>query len=246
MNMGFKIFPAIDLRGGNCVRLLRGDYSEETVYGMTPVDQALLFQEAGSSWVHIVDLDAALSGDPINYSIIKEIAGVLDIPIQVGGGIRSESEARNMFAVGVERVVIGTVAIENPNVVRKASQYGRVAVGLDVWGDEIATHGWTRRTGVSLVEGMRKYSKDEVDAFIVTQIEQDGTMDGPDLEILRSSLDESNINIVASGGVGSIQDIEDLKKLEASQKFLEGVIIGKAIYEKEFSLFEALKIEGIS
>ena len=244
--MSFKIFPAIDLRGGNCVRLLQGNYSKETVYEMTPVNQAMLFQEAGASWIHVVDLDAALSGDPVNRLIIEEIAGVLDIPIQVGGGIRSERDARNMFDAGVERVVIGTVAIENPEVVLESSQYGRVAVGLDVSGDEIATHGWTKKSGVSLVDGLRKFSEDEVDALIVTQIKQDGTLNGPDLEILRTSLNESCINIVASGGVGSIQDIKDLKMLETSQKSLEGVIIGKAIYEEEFSLFEALELEDIS
>ena len=244
--MSFKIFPAIDLRGGNCVRLLQGDYSRETIYRTTPVEQATLFQEAGASWVHIVDLDAALSGDPVNHLIIKEIAEVLDIPIQVGGGIRNQKDARNMFDAGVERVVIGTVAIENPDIVSASSEYGRVAVGVDVSGEEIATHGWTRRTGVSLVEGLQKFSEDEVDAFIVTQIEQDGTMNGPDLEILRTSLEETCINVVASGGVGSISDIEDLKKLEASRKSLEGVIIGKAIYENVFSLFEALELEDDS
>ena len=244
--MSFKIFPAIDLRGGNCVRLLQGDYSRETIYRTTPVEQATLFQEAGASWVHIVDLDAALSGDPVNHLIIKEIAEVLDIPIQVGGGIRTQKDARSMFDAGVERVVIGTVAIESPDIVSESSEYGRVAVGVDVSGEEIATHGWTRRTGVSLIEGLQKFSEDEVDAFIVTQIEQDGTMNGPDLEILRTSLEETCINVVASGGVGSISDIEDLKKLEASRKSLEGVIIGKAIYENVFSLFEALELEDDS
>ena len=244
--MSFKIFPAIDLRGGNCVRLLQGDYSRETIYRTTPVEQATLFQEAGASWVHIVDLDAALSGDPVNHLIIKEIAEVLDIPIQVGGGIRTQKDARSMFDAGVERVVIGTVAIESPDIVSESSEYGRVAVGVDVSGEEIATHGWTRRTGVSLVEGLQKFSEDEVDAFIVTQIEQDGTMNGPDLEILRTSLEETCINVVASGGVGSISDIKDLKKLEASRKSLEGVIIGKAIYENVFSLFEALELEDDS
>ena len=244
--MSFKIFPAIDLRGGNCVRLLQGDYSRETIYRTTPVEQATLFQEAGASWVHIVDLDAALSGDPVNHLIIKEIVEVLDIPIQVGGGIRTQKDARSMFDAGVERVVIGTVAIESPDIVSESSEYGRVAVGVDVSGEEIATHGWTRRTGVSLVEGLQKFSEDEVDAFIVTQIEQDGTMNGPDLEILRTSLEETCINVVASGGVGSISDIKDLKKLEASRKSLEGVIIGKAIYENVFSLFEALELEDDS
>tara|TARA_E500000331_G_scaffold171780_1_gene166124 strand:- start:176 stop:910 length:735 start_codon:yes stop_codon:yes gene_type:complete len=244
--MSFKIFPAIDLRGGNCVRLLQGDYSKETIYEMTPVKQAALFQEAGASWVHIVDLDAALSGNPVNRSIIKEIAGVLDIPVQVGGGIRTQKDARDMFDAGVERVVIGTVAIENPDVVSESSEYGRVAVGLDVSGEEIATHGWTKRTGIPLVEGLQKFSEGEVDAFIITQIEQDGTMNGPDLEVLRTSLDETSINVVASGGVGTIRDIEDLKELEASRKSLEGVIIGKAIYENVFSLFEALELEDIS
>ncbi len=244
--MSFKIFPAIDLRGGNCVRLLQGDYSKETIYEMTPVKQATLFQEAGASWVHIVDLDAALSGNPVNRLIIKEIAGVLDIPIQVGGGIRTQEDARSLFDAGVERVVIGTVAIESPDVVSEASQYGRVAVGLDVSGEEIATHGWTRRTGVSLGEGLQKFSEDEVDAFIVTQIEQDGTMNGPDLEILRTSLEETGVNVVASGGVGTICDIKDLKELETSRKSLEGVIIGKAIYENVFSLFEALELEDVS
>ena len=200
--MSFKIFPAIDLRGGNCVRLLQGDYSRETIYDSTPLNQALSFKNAGASWIHVVDLDAARSGDPINRPVIEEVTNALDIPIQVGGGVRTVEDARELFDIGVERVVIGTAAIENPEIVHQSSQFGRVAVGLDAVGEEIATHGWTKKTRVSLLEGISKYSGTEVDALIVTQIEQDGTMEGPDLRILEMALEESEIDILASGGVG--------------------------------------------
>ena len=243
--MSFKIFPAIDLRGGNCVRLLQGDYSKETIYDSTPLNQALSFKNAGASWIHIVDLDAARSGDPINRPIIEEVTNALDIPIQVGGGIRTVEDARELFDIGVERVVIGTAAIENPEMVHQSSQFGRVAVGLDASGEEIATHGWTKKTGVSLLEGISKYSGTEVDALIITQIEQDGTMEGPDLRILEVALQESKIDILASGGVGSLADIESLKSLGHSGKTLSGVIMGKAIYERKIDLLEALALEKL-
>ncbi len=243
--MSFKIFPAIDLRDGNCVRLLQGNYSKETVYNSTPLSQAASFKDSGASWIHVVDLDAARSGDPINRPVIEEIANALDIPIQVGGGIRTVEDARQLFDIGVERVVIGTAAIENPEIVHESSKFGRVAVGLDVAGNEIAIHGWIKKTGVSLVEGIRSYSEAEVDALIITQIEQDGTMEGPDLRILVEALQESKVNILASGGVGSLADIMNLKSLEHSGKTLSGVIMGKAIYERKIDLLEALKLEKL-
>ncbi|MBT4676455.1 MAG: 1-(5-phosphoribosyl)-5-((5-phosphoribosylamino)methylideneamino)imidazole-4-carboxamide isomerase, partial [Acidimicrobiaceae bacterium] len=150
MSVPTPLFPAIDLRGGLCVRLMQGDYGRETVYGDDPVTQALAFQKAGAAWLHIVDLDAARTGEPVNRSVVAEVAAALDIPVQTGGGVRTVDDARALFDAGVERVVMGTAAVESPDLVASVAAIGRVAVGLDLRGDEVAVRGWTAGSGLGL------------------------------------------------------------------------------------------------
>ncbi|MDG1463750.1 MAG: 1-(5-phosphoribosyl)-5-[(5-phosphoribosylamino)methylideneamino] imidazole-4-carboxamide isomerase, partial [Acidimicrobiales bacterium] len=176
------LFPAIDLRAGRCVRLIQGDYDRETVYGEDPVAQALAFQEAGADWVHVVDLDAARTGDPVNRPVVAAVAAALDVPVQTGGGVRSVADARDLFDAGVFRVVLGTAAVEDPDLVTAVADHGPVAVGLDVWGDEVAVRGWTEGSGLKLGDALIRYSDLGAAAFVITRIERDGTLEGPDVD----------------------------------------------------------------
>ena len=226
-----ELFPAIDLRAGRCVRLIQGDYDRETVYGDDPVAQALAFQEAGADWVHVVDLDAARSGSPVNRSAVDAVAAALDVPVQTGGGVRSLADARTLFDAGVTRVVLGTAAIQDPDLVTAVSDYGPVAVGLDVWGDEVAVNGWTEGSGLLIADALVRYSTLGTSAFVITRIERDGTMEGPDLDVLTDALAVTNVDVVASGGVGRPSDLDDLAALSVDGRRIAGIIIGRALYE---------------
>ncbi len=226
-----ELFPAIDLRAGRCVRLVQGDYDRETVYGDDPVAQALAFQEAGADWVHVVDLDAARSGSPVNRSAVAAVTAALDVPVQTGGGVRSLADARTLFDAGVTRVVLGTAAIQDPDLVTAVSDYGPVAVGLDVWGDEVAVNGWTEGSGLLIADALVRYSTLGTSAFVITRIERDGTMEGPDLDVLTDALAVTNVDVVASGGVGRPSDLDDLAALSVDGRRIAGIILGRALYE---------------
>ena len=226
-----ELFPAIDLRAGRCVRLVQGDYDRETVYGDDPVAQALAFQEAGADWVHVVDLDAARSGSPVNRSAVAAVTAALDVPVQTGGGVRSLADARTLFDAGVTRVVLGTAAIQDPDLVTAVSDYGPVAVGLDVWGDEVAVNGWTEGSGLLIADALVRYSTLGTSAFVITRIERDGTMEGPDLDVLTDALAVTNVDVVAAGGVGRPSDLEDLAALSVDGRRIAGIILGRALYE---------------
>ncbi|MDP6760014.1 MAG: 1-(5-phosphoribosyl)-5-[(5-phosphoribosylamino)methylideneamino]imidazole-4-carboxamide isomerase [Acidimicrobiales bacterium] len=234
------LFPAIDLRDGHCVRLLRGDYGQETVYGDDPVSQALAFQAAGAPWVHVVDLDAARSGDPVNRPFVAAIAAALDIPVQAGGGIRSIDAAAELFAAGVRRVVLGTAAVERPGLVGEVASLGAVAVGLDVRGRELAVHGWTESSGLLLGPALRQFEGLGAEALVVTQIEQDGTLEGPDIGMYREALEATRLDVVASGGVGTPGHLDDLAVLDADGRRLAGVIVGRALYEGNVDVADAI------
>ncbi len=176
-----KLYPAIDIRGGNCVRLYQGDYDRETVYGDNPADQAAAFADEGAAWIHCVDLDAARSGDQQNLASIAAIAERVDVPLQVGGGVRTVEAAKRLWDAGVTRVVIGTAAVQNPELVRELAPQGQIAVGLDAWGTDIAVAGWEERTGQDLFETVTSFADARVAAFVVTDIARDGTMEGPDV-----------------------------------------------------------------
>jgi len=234
------LFPAIDLRDGHCVRLLRGDYGQETVYGDDPVSQALAFQAAGAPWVHVVDLDAARSGDPVNRPFVAAIAAALDIPVQAGGGIRSIAAAAELFAAGVRRVVLGTAAVERPGLVGEVASLGAVAVGLDVRGRELAVHGWTESSGLLLGPALRQFEGLGAEALVVTQIEQDGTLEGPDIGMYREALEATRLDVVASGGVGTPGHLDDLAALDVDGRRLAGVIVGRALYEGNVDVADAI------
>jgi phosphoribosylformimino-5-aminoimidazole carboxamide ribotide isomerase len=222
---------------------MQGDYGRETVYGDDPVAQALAFQEAGAAWLHIVDLDAARTGEPVNRPVVAEVAAALDIPVQTGGGVRTVEDARALFDAGVVRVVMGTAAIESPDLVAAVAAIGRVAVGLDLRGDEVAVRGWTAGSGLGLQDALERFSSLGTDAFVITRIERDGTLEGPDLEGL-DALAATGIDVVASGGVGRPGDLTDLADLEVDGRRLAGIIIGRALYEGTVDLAAAVEAMG--
>ncbi len=237
------LYPAIDLLGGRCVRLYRGEYEKETVYGDDPASQARAFVAAGARWMHAVDLDAARTGRLANREHVAAVVAASGVPIQCGGGIRSREAAESLFEVGVARVVVGTAALEEPRLVAEiAGSGGRVAVGLDVRGREVAVRGWQEGSGRDVLEVLDGMGSSGAEAVVVTQIERDGTLEGPDLEGLALVLRSSAVEVVASGGVGSLEDLVALRDLEAGGRRLSGVIVGRALYEGAFRLEEALSI----
>jgi phosphoribosylformimino-5-aminoimidazole carboxamide ribotide isomerase len=236
------LYPAIDLRAGRAVRLLKGDYAAETVYSDDPVAVARSFESAGARWIHVVDLDAARSGEAGNLEFIAAIARSVRCDVETGGGVRSVEAAERLIDAGVARVVIGTAAVERPELVTElVGRYpGRVAVGLDARGRQVAVKGWTETTGADLVDLAERFEGEGVAALIVTEIGRDGTMAGPDLDQLRAVLEATGIDVIASGGVGTLDDIRALAALRASGRSLAGVIVGRAIYEGRFTVEEAL------
>lgn len=241
-----ELFPAIDLRGGRCVRLYQGDYGRETVYGSDPVAVADGFRAAGARWIHVVDLDAARTGVPENRAAVAAVAGAVhpSVRVQAGGGVRDHAAAEALAAAGVARVVLGTAALERPELVRDLAARMPVAVGLDVRGREVAVRGWTEGSGQDVVDVLHRFEDAGVDAVIVTQIARDGTLEGPDLEGLALVLESTAIDVVASGGVGALSHLEALASLSAGGRTLAGVIVGRALYEQKFTVEEALAACG--
>jgi phosphoribosylformimino-5-aminoimidazole carboxamide ribotide isomerase len=234
------LFPAIDLRDGRCVRLYQGDYDRETVYGDDPVAQARAFADAGAPWIHVVDLDAARTGAPLNRDAIAAIAQGVDVPVQTGGGVRDEASAEALIEAGVRRVVIGTAALEQPDLVRRLARRHPVAVGLDARGREVAVRGWEQGSGRDLLDVAREFADAGVEALVVTEIGRDGTLEGPDVEGLAEVLEVSPLPVVASGGVGTLDDLRALAALRVGERSLAGAIVGRALYEGAFDLRDAL------
>jgi phosphoribosylformimino-5-aminoimidazole carboxamide ribotide isomerase len=238
------LYPAIDLRAGRAVRLYQGDYSQETVYGTDPVAVARSFAAAGARWIHVVDLDAARSGVGENRGVVASIAGAVhpSVAVQSGGGVRSADAADALLSAGVARVVLGTAALESPDLVAELASRMPVAVGLDVRGREVAIHGWTAGSGADVLDVVRRFEDVGVEAVVVTQIARDGTLAGPDVEGLSAVLEVTSLAVIASGGVGSLADLETLASLSAGGRTLAGAIVGKALYENRFTLEEALAV----
>lgn len=236
------LFPAIDLRGGKCVRLVQGDYARETVYGGDPVAMAEEFEAAGAPWVHVVDLDAARSGRPENREVVAAIAAAVSVPVQTGGGVRDEFSAEALLASGVRRVVIGTAALEQPSLVRRLARRhpGRIVVGLDGRAGEAALRGWTEGSGVTILDAVAQFEDAGVAAFVVTDISRDGMLAGPDVRGLSDVLARTTCDVVASGGVGSLDDLRALAALSVEGRRLAGAIVGKAVYEGVFSVEEGV------
>ena len=237
-----ELIPAIDLRDGRCVRLLKGDFAQETRYAVDPVALAEHYRSLGARWLHVVDLDAARTGQPRNRptveAMVEAVAG--RARVQVGGGVRDRAAAEALFAVGVERVVLGTAAVENPGLVAELAAVHRVAVGIDARGGEAAIRGWTEAGGVSTSELLARFTDAGVDAAVVTDIGRDGTLSGPDLAGLAAVLATTTIPVIASGGVSGAADLQALARLESGGRRLAGAIVGKAIHDGRLSVEEAL------
>ncbi len=235
------LFPAIDLRGGQVVRLHRGDYAQETVYGDDPVAVALAYQAAGAAWIHVVDLDAARGGGD-NRSLVGAVAGAVAVPVQSGGGVRTAADADALIAAGVARVVVGTAAFRVPGFVDDlcARHPGRVAVDIGVASDgRVVVQGWQETVDELFEHALVRFSTSGVAAFVVTSVLQDGTLEGPDLGILQVALAATDVPIVASGGVGGLADLRALSRLGVA-----GAIVGRALYEGRFTVAEAVAACG--
>jgi phosphoribosylformimino-5-aminoimidazole carboxamide ribotide isomerase len=237
------LYPAVDLRDGRCVRLTQGDFDRQVTYDADPIEVARQFAAAGAPWIHVVDLDAARTGTPRNRAVVAAIAAAVEVPVQAGGGVRSEASAEALFDAGVARVVLGTAAVEDPDLVdRLATDGRRVAVGVDVRGTEVAIHGWEQGTGCSIDTILDRFAGTGLDAFVVTQIRRDGMLAGPDLEGLAAVLARTAVPVIASGGVGGLDDLRSLAALEVGDRRLAGAIVGKAIHDGRFDVAAALEV----
>jgi len=234
-----ELLPAVDVRDGRAVRLVQGDLEAETAYG-NPLEVALEFQAAGAEWLHLVDLDAAF-GRGENSALLAEVVGTLDIKVQLSGGIRDDESLRRALATGCRRINLGTAALENPEWTSKViSEFGdRIAVGLDVRGHILAARGWTQEGG-DLFETIERLERDGCARYVVTDVTKDGTLKGPNLELLKEVCAVTRKPVVASGGISSLEDIAALAQLNSAG--VEGAIVGKALYAGAFTLQEALEL----
>ncbi len=233
-----EVIPAIDLRGGRCVRLYQGDFGQETVYSEDPLAVARQWQEQGASRLHLVDLDGAAQGEPVNLEIIAAIVTQSEIPVQVGGGVRSSSTAEKLLSIGVERVVIGTAAVRNPDLVRQLCQGGgspRVVVAVDARDGLVAVQGWLEKTSVTAVELGKHMAELGVERLLYTDISRDGTLSEPNFSANAQLVESTGLAILASGGVASLDHITELAKIGA-----EGVIVGRALYTGDLGLPAAI------
>ncbi|MGY6529101.1 MAG: 1-(5-phosphoribosyl)-5-[(5-phosphoribosylamino)methylideneamino]imidazole-4-carboxamide isomerase [Cyanobacterium sp.] len=238
-----EVIPAIDLLGGHCVRLYQGDYAQSQVFNENPVEVALQWQTQGATRLHLVDLDGAKAGHPVNVDVIKEIVSTLDIPVQVGGGLRDRTSVETLFKLGVDRAIVGTVAVENPTLVKELCEAfpKKVAIGIDARNGKVATKGWLETSEVEATALAQAISP-QAAAIIYTDIHRDGTLVGPNKEALREIASVTDIPIIASGGISSLSDILGLLSLESVG--VKSVIVGKAIYTGKVDLTEAIKAVG--
>ncbi|EPX75965.1 1-(5-phosphoribosyl)-5-[(5-phosphoribosylamino)methylideneamino]imidazole-4-carboxamide isomerase [Salipiger mucosus] len=235
------LYPAIDLKDGKAVRLLRGDMEKATVFNDDPAAQALEFVAAGCEWLHLVDLNGAFAGEPVNAAAVEAILSQTQTPAQLGGGIRDMATIERWLEKGLARVILGTVAVENPGLVREAARAhpGKIAVGIDARDGRVATKGWAEVTDVDAIELAKSYEDAGVAAIIYTDINRDGAMQGPNIEATAALARAVTIPVIASGGVSSLKDLRALRDCDAP---LNGAISGRALYDGAIDLKEALKM----
>ncbi|MBC55777.1 MAG: 1-(5-phosphoribosyl)-5-[(5-phosphoribosylamino)methylideneamino]imidazole-4-carboxamide isomerase [Confluentimicrobium sp.] len=235
------LYPAIDLKDGQCVRLYKGEMDQATVFSDNPAAQARAFQDAGCEWLHLVDLNGAFAGEPVNAAAVEAILAETSVPAQLGGGIRDMATIEAWLAKGLARVILGTVAVENPDLVRQAARAfpGQVAVGIDARDGRVATKGWAEETDVMVTDLAKSFEDAGVAAIIYTDINRDGAMQGPNIAATAALANAVSIPVIASGGVSSLADLIALRDCGAA---LNGAISGRALYDGAIDLAEALKV----
>ena len=236
------LYPAIDLRGGKVVQLVQGDFDREAVHADDPVEVALAFEAAGAPWIHMVDLDAARTGEAHNRELVARVCESVSVPVQAGGGVRSVAAARRLADVGVARVVMGTAAVQDPSLVEAVASSQPVALGLDVRGREVSIKGWTEGSGLDIAEALDRLDGSGASAVVVTQIQGEGLLGGPDVDGLGELLDLTDLDVIASGGVGELGHLRALCELERHGRRLAGVIVGTAIYEGHVDVADAVAL----
>ncbi|MFB4164540.1 1-(5-phosphoribosyl)-5-[(5-phosphoribosylamino)methylideneamino]imidazole-4-carboxamide isomerase [Alteribacillus sp. JSM 102045] len=236
----FNIYPAIDIRGGKCVRLLQGDYDKETVYGDSPVDMAARFEKAGASWIHMVDLDGAKEKKRVNDEFVVKAAKELTAKIQVGGGIRTAEDVAYYLENGVDRVILGSVAVQHPDFAKEmlAKYKEKIAIGLDAREGYVAVNGWLETSEVTAVELGQKMAEYGAETFIFTDIAKDGMLSGPNVEAISQLAKATGKKVIASGGVSKLDDLKELAFYR--NEGVAGAIVGKAIYTEKVDLEQAL------
>lgn len=235
-----QLYPAIDIRGGKCVRLRQGRFQNEDIYSNSPVEVAKEWEDAGASFIHLVDLDGALNGHGVNEEVIEKIAAQVHIPVQVGGGIRSIKDIESKIRLGVNRVIIGTKAVENPGFVKEALHiFGadKIVIGIDAKNGMVAIQGWEKVSNFNAVSLAIQMKELGVKTIIYTDIAKDGMLQGPNVEYTKEMVDKTGLDIIASGGVSSMKDLEHVERVH-----VHGAIIGKALYEKRINLSEAVQM----
>jgi phosphoribosylformimino-5-aminoimidazole carboxamide ribotide isomerase len=239
--MSLTVYPAIDMRGGKCVRLLQGDYDQETIYGDSPFGMCERFAAEGAEWIHMVDLDGAKEGMRVNDRFVIEAAKKLNVKIQIGGGIRSEEDILHYLENGIERVIIGSIAVSKPDfALAMIKKYGvKIAVGIDAKNGYVATHGWLDTSQLKAVELGKRFADAGAGTFIFTDIATDGTLAGPNIDAVCEMAEVTGKNVIASGGVSRLADLKEI-----ASRGISGAIVGKALYENRFSLKEALEEVG--
>jgi phosphoribosylformimino-5-aminoimidazole carboxamide ribotide isomerase len=236
------LFPAIDLKGGACVRLLRGEMSAATVFNASPADQARQFADAGFEWLHVVDLDGAFAGKPVNAAAVEAIVAATRLPVQLGGGIRNEAGIAAWLERGIRRVILGTIALRDPDLVRRACRAhpGRIVVGIDARGGKVAVDGWAETSEITARDLALRFEDEGVAAIVYTDIERDGALGGVNAEATAELASALTTPVIASGGVASLDDLNRLKALQATG--IEGVICGRALYDGRIVPREALAL----
>ena len=232
------LYPAIDLKDGNCVRLYKGEMDQATVFNDNPAAQAAAFADAGCEWLHLVDLNGAFAGEPVNAAPVEEILKSVNVPAQLGGGIRDLATIENWLSKGLSRLILGTVAVENPELGREAALKfpGQVAVGIDARNGMVATRGWAEETDVEVTQLAKQFEDAGVAAIIYTDINRDGAMQGPNVQATADLANAVSIPVIASGGVSSMADLQALKACGAP---LDGAISGRALYDGEINVADA-------
>lgn len=235
------LLPAVDVANGQAVRLVQGELGSETVYG-SPLEAALNFQNQGAEWIHLVDLDAAF-GKGSNYSLLKDVVEQLDINVELSGGIRDDESLNRALSTGAKRINLGTAALENPDWTKKVIEIhqDKIAIGLDVRGRTLAARGWTKDGG-DLFETIKRLDEDNAARYVVTDVTKDGTLTGPNIDLLIEISKITNKPLIASGGISQLEDLVKLKSLVTLG--VEGAIVGKALYSNKFSLKQALEVAG--